>query len=79
MQAEAKRRRNDPVKGRGPHGGFTPSSDYFDETGQFLPGIEVCPFVSLVQISQAPEFLALNPNQVLVIWIPPADGAVFSK
>jgi hypothetical protein len=55
------------------------SSDYFDETRQFLPGIEVYPFAGLVQISQALVFLALNPDQILVIWIQPADGAFFRK
>jgi hypothetical protein len=54
-------------------------SDYFDEICQFLPGIEVYPFAGLVQISQAPVFLALNPDQVLVIWIQPAAGAFWGK
>jgi len=56
-----------------------PSSDYFDETRQFFPGIEVDPFAGLIQISQALVFLALNPDQVLVIWIQPDDGAVLRK
>jgi hypothetical protein len=56
-----------------------PSSDYFDETHQFFPGIEVDPFAGFIQISQALVFLALNPDQVLVIWIQPDDGAVLRK
>ena len=57
--------------------GFTPSSDYFDEIRQFLPGIEVYPFAGLVQIGQAPVFFALNPDQDFVIWIQPADFIIF--
>jgi hypothetical protein len=64
--------------------GFTPfyagpSSDFFDETRQFLAGIEVYPIAGRVQIGQTIEFLALNPDQVLVILIQPAAGAVFRK
>jgi len=55
------------------------SSDYFDEIRQFFAGIKVYPFPGLVQIGQTPEFLALNPDQVLVIWIHPVDGAFFRK
>jgi hypothetical protein len=55
------------------------SSDFFDETRQFLSGIEVNPLAGLVQISQAPEFLALNPDQILEVWIRPAAWAFFRE
>jgi hypothetical protein len=55
------------------------SPDYFNGTRQFLSGIEIYPFAGLVQVSQAPVFLALNPDQILVIWIQPADWAVFCE
>jgi hypothetical protein len=58
--------------------GFTPSSDYFDEIRQFLPGIEVYPFAGrVIIIGQTTISLALNPYQVLVIWNPPAGFIIF--
>jgi hypothetical protein len=56
-----------------------PSADYFDETRQFLAGIEVYPFAGRVQISQAPIFFALNPDQFLDNWNRLADWAAFRK
>jgi hypothetical protein len=87
MKAEVKRRRivappsSQPHKGAWPRDvvlrGFTPSSDYFDEIRQFLPGIEVYPFAGRVQIGQAPIFFALNPYQVLENWNQPAGLVIF--
>jgi hypothetical protein len=87
MKAEVKRRRivaspsPQPRKGAWPRGaalrGFTPSSDYFDEVRQFLPGIEIYPFAGRVQIGQTPVSFALNPHQVLVIWNQPAGFIIF--
>jgi hypothetical protein len=54
-----------------------PSSDYFDEIRQFFAGIEIYPFACRVQIGQAPIFFALNPDQVLLIWIQSAGLAIF--
>jgi hypothetical protein len=53
------------------------SSDHFDETPQFLAGIEIYPIAVVVTIGQAPVSFVLNPHQDQASLNQPADLVVF--